>query len=74
MRPRALFTARIGVWRFVALVASAVSLLTTALVFDAARWPTYIAANILIELTYAMIGALFGRVGGLPRLRVRETA
>ena len=69
MRPQALLTARIGVLAFVTLVAAAVALLTTATVFDAAGWPTYIAANILIGLTYAMIGALlgpiFGRVGGV---------
>jgi len=69
MRSRALFTARIGVLAFFMLAAVAVSMLTTAVVFDAARWPTYIAANILIGLTYAMIGALltpiFGRVGGV---------
>jgi len=69
MRAQALFTARIGVLAFVTLAAVAVSMLTTALVFEAARWPTYVAANILIGLTYAMIGALlapiFGRVGGV---------
>ncbi len=69
MRPRALLTARIGVLAFVTLAAAAVSLLATATVFDAASWPTYIAANILIGLTYALIGALlgpiFGRVGGV---------
>lgn len=69
MRLRALFTARIGVLAFVTLAAAAVSLLTSALIFDPTRWPTYIAASVLIGLTYAMIGALlapiFGRVGGV---------
>jgi hypothetical protein len=69
MRPQALFTARVGVLAGLTVGAAIVSLATTAFVFDAARWPTYIAANILIGLTYAMIGALlapiFGRVGGV---------
>ena len=69
LRPRSLFTARLAVLTGTALVAAAVSLLTTALVFDATRWPTYIGANVLIGLTYALIGTLlapiFGRVGGV---------
>ncbi len=69
LRPRSLFTARLAVLAVTALAAAAVSLLTTALVFDARRWPTYIGANLLIGLTYALIGALlapiFGRVGGV---------
>jgi hypothetical protein len=52
-----------------ALAATAVSLATTAVVFHASRWPTYAAANLLIALTYALIGALlapvFGRVAGV---------
>lgn len=69
LRPRTLFTARLTVLTGTALAAAAVSLLTTALVFHASRWPTYIAANVLIGLSYALIGALlapiFGRVGGV---------
>jgi hypothetical protein len=69
LRPGALLTARLGVLAAAALGATAVSLAATALVFDAARWPTYAAANILIAFTYALIGALlapiFGRVGGV---------
>ena len=69
LRPRSLFTARLAVLTGTAVAAAAVSLLTTALVFDASRWPTCIAANVLIGLTYALIGALlapiFGRVGGV---------
>jgi hypothetical protein len=69
MPPRSLFTARLGVMTVTVLAASTVSLLTTALVFDASRWPTYIAGNLLIGLTYALLGALlaplFGRVGGV---------
>jgi len=54
-----------------ALTATAVALSTTALVFDAVNWPIYAAANVLIALTYGLIGALiapiFGRVGGRVR-------
>lgn len=45
------------------------SLAATASVFDAVRWPVYAGGNILIGLTYALVGALlaplFGRVGGV---------
>lgn len=69
IRPAALLTARLGVLAGAALAATAVSLTATAVVFDATRWPTYAAANVLIAFTYALIGALlapvFGRVGGV---------
>jgi hypothetical protein len=69
LRPHSLFTARLAVLTGTVVAAATVSLLTTALVFDARRWPTYIAANVLIGLTYVLIGALlapvFGRVGGV---------
>lgn len=69
LRPGALLTARLGVLAELTLVAVAVSLATTALVFDAARWPTYAAANLLLGFTYGLVGALlapvFGRVGGV---------
>jgi hypothetical protein len=69
LRPASLFTARLGVMTGAVLGAATVSLLTTALVFDASRWPIYIAGNLLIGLTYALLGALlapvFGRVGGV---------
>jgi len=52
-----------------ALAATAVSIATTALVFQTTRWPTYVAATILLAITYALVGALlarfFGRVGGV---------
>ena len=64
-----LLTARLGVLALLTLVAATVSLATTALVFDAARWPTYAAANLLLGFTYGLVGALlapvFGRVGGV---------
>jgi len=69
LRPGALFTARLGVLGLMVLAATVVSLAATAVVFDATRWPTYAAANLLLGLTYGLIGAmlapLFGRVGGV---------
>ncbi|XAS75590.1 ABC transporter permease [Dermatophilaceae bacterium Sec6.4] len=69
LRPASLLTARLGVLALAALGATAISLATTALVFHAERWPIYAAANLLIALTYGLIGALlapiFGRVGGV---------
>ncbi|MDQ2797701.1 MAG: ABC transporter permease, partial [Actinomycetota bacterium] len=69
LRPGALLSARLVVLVSSALTATAVALATTALVFDAVSWPIYAAANVLIALTYGLIGALidpiFGRVGGV---------
>ena len=68
LRPSATLAARVVVLAVMVLVATAVSLATTALVFHAERWVTYAAANVLLALTYGLIGALlapiFGRVGG----------
>ena len=69
LRTSALLSARLTVLTFAALAATTISLATTALVFHATQWATYAAANILIALTYALIGALlapiFGRVAGV---------
>ena len=69
LRPGALFTARLGVLAATALAATVVSLAATALVFQPQRWATYAAANLLIAMTYGLVGALlapiFGRVGGV---------
>ena len=69
LKPNALLSARLGVLAVSALTATAVALAATALVFHATQWPTYAAANLLLALTYGLIGALlapiFGRVGGV---------
>jgi ABC-2 family transporter protein len=69
LRPGALLSARLGVLAVLALSATVVSMGTTALVFHPTHWSTYAAANLLLALTYALIGALlapiFGRVGGV---------
>ncbi|WP_207232454.1 hypothetical protein [Micromonospora kangleipakensis] len=69
LRPAALLAGRLGVLAAAALLATAVSLATTASVFDAVRWPMYAAGNVRVAVTYALVGALiapvFGRVGGV---------
>jgi hypothetical protein len=69
LRAGALFGARLGVLALLTLAATVVSLATTALVFQPTHWFTYAAANLMLALTYALIGALlapiFGRVGGV---------
>ncbi|UXY32310.1 ABC transporter permease [Streptomyces sp. HUAS TT20] len=68
-RPAVLLASRLAVVALGALVATAASLAVTATVFDARNWPRYIAACVLIALTYGLIGVLlgplFGRVGGV---------
>ena len=51
LRPAAFFSARLGVLAGIALVATAVSLGTTALVFQPTNWPLYAAANLLLAFT-----------------------
>ena len=69
LRPGILLTARLGVLVGIGVAATAVSLGTTALVFQPTNWPLYAAANLLIAFTYGLVGALlapaFGRVGGV---------
>jgi hypothetical protein len=69
LRLGALLWARLGLIATSAAAATAVSLAATAVVFDAVRWPTYAAANLLIALTYGLLGAVIapivGRVGGV---------
>ena len=69
LKPNALLGARIGVLALSGLAATTVSLVATALVFQASNWPRYVAANLLLAFTYGFIGALlaplFGRVGGV---------
>lgn len=63
-----LFGARLLMLAALALTASTAALAATALVFDARLWPLYAAGNVLLALTYALVGALLapivGRVGG----------
>ncbi|WP_418960753.1 ABC transporter permease [Streptomyces tritici] len=68
-RPGSLLASRLTVVVLGALLATAASLAVTATVFDARQWGLYVAANVLLALTYGLIGVLlgplFGRVGGV---------
>jgi hypothetical protein len=61
--------ARFGVIWGVALAVTAVSVAVTAIDFTPQSWGLFIAANVLIALTYGMLGVivgeLAGRLGGL---------
>lgn len=48
-----------------ALLATVVSVAVTATVFDAHQWGVYLAANLLVALTYGLLGVLVGRTVGL---------
>lgn len=62
-------TARMVVTGAAVLLVTAVSLGVTATVFDARQWVVYAGANLLLALTYALVGViigpLFGRVAGV---------
>ncbi len=68
-RAPALLTARVGVIAAAVLLTTAVSLAVTAAVFDARQWAVFVAANLLLAATYALLGVclgpVFGRVGGV---------
>ncbi|MBZ4018588.1 ABC transporter permease [Streptomyces purpurogeneiscleroticus] len=68
-RPAGLLASRLTVVALGALLATVASLAVTATVFEARQWGLYIAASILIALTYGLVGVLlgplFGRVGGV---------
>jgi hypothetical protein len=55
---------RLGMVMAAAAVATGVSLVVTATVFTPRQWGVYILANVLIAVTYAMIGVLLGPVFG----------
>jgi hypothetical protein len=62
-------SARIGVVAVAVVVITAAALAVTATVFDAAQWAGYASANLLLGMTYALVGViigpLFGRVAGV---------
>ena len=72
--PGEILSVRMMVIVAAALVATAVSIVVTAVSFDAVSWPIFVAANVAVALTYATIGVivgpLFGRLGGLYLLLV----
>jgi hypothetical protein len=69
MRIGAILVARLTVVMLAALIAATVSLAVTATVFTPHQWPVYTAANVLVAVTYALVGVLlgpvFGRVSGV---------
>jgi hypothetical protein len=68
-RPGEVLTSRLAVIGFAALLTTAVSLAVTAAGFTPRNWAVFILGNVLVALTYGMIGVLlgplFGRLGGL---------
>ena len=68
-RPREVLAAHLGVIAGAAVVVTAVSLAVSALFVSPQHWVEYAGADLLIALTYAMIGVLLGpligRLGGL---------
>jgi hypothetical protein len=68
-RSRPLFAARLAVIGSAVLLTTAASLAVTATVFDARQWLVYASGNLLLGLTYALLGIclgpIFGRVSGV---------
>jgi hypothetical protein len=68
-RPGALLAGRLTLIATAALLVTGVSLAVTATVASISQWGAYIAASILLALTYALIGVIlapvFGRVAGV---------
>jgi hypothetical protein len=68
-RPLEVLAARLGVIVFAALLTTGVSLAVTGASFTPDVWMTFAIANVLVAVTYGMIGVLigprFGLLGGL---------
>jgi hypothetical protein len=68
-RPRQVLAGHLSVVAAAAVVTTAVSLAVSAAFFSPRLWPEYAGADLLIALTYAMVGVLLGplvgRLGGL---------
>jgi hypothetical protein len=68
-RTREVFSARLGVIGAASALTTAVAVAVSGAWYSPNQWPGFIAANILVALTYAMIGVLLGpqvgRLGGL---------
>ncbi len=73
-RANEILAVRMAVIAAASLVATAVSIAVTVLSFDPANWSVFVAANVMVALTYATIGVIvgpiFGRLGGLYVLLV----
>ena len=68
-KPSALLLARMTVIATSVVLTTTLSLGVTATVFEARQWPLFIAANLLLGITYALlgvcIGPIFGRISGV---------
>jgi hypothetical protein len=68
-RAREILASRLGVIALAALLTTAAALAVTAVDFTAANWVWFGIGNILVAVTYGMVGVLvgtlFGRLGGL---------
>ncbi len=68
-RPRQVLAGHLGVIAAAAAITSAVSLAVSAAFVSPSQWLVYAGADLLVALTYAMIGVLLGplvgRLGGL---------
>nr|WP_231588686.1 hypothetical protein [Mycobacterium nebraskense] len=63
-RTTVVLAARLGVVATAAIVITAATMAVTATVFEAKQWPAYIAANLLVAATYALVGVVIGPLLG----------
>jgi len=63
-RTSAVLAARLGVVAAATIVITAATMAVTAAVFDAKQWAAYIATNLLVAATYALIGVVIGPLLG----------
>jgi hypothetical protein len=63
-RTAVMLAARLGVVAVAAIVITVATLAVTATVFDARQWVGYTGANLLVAVTYALIGVIIGPLLG----------
>ena len=63
-RTAVMLAARLGVVAVAAIVITVATLAVTATVFDARQWAGYAGANLLVAVTYALIGVIIGPLLG----------
>ncbi|MCB0953221.1 MAG: hypothetical protein KDB13_10985 [Microthrixaceae bacterium] len=64
-RPLEVLAARLGIVVGASLLTTAVALAVTAVSFTPQSWALFAAANVIVALTYAMVGVLIGPLTGL---------
>lgn len=64
-RPLEVLSARLGIVVGASLLTTAVALAVTAVSFTPRSWTLFATANVIVALTYAMIGVLIGPLTGL---------